>query len=57
MLDGRHHGEGKHDERDVAMPTMPGSGFIMVKPKLILGCLETVLDCPAVAFDAGKCLD
>ena len=25
MLDGSHHGEGEHDERDVTMPAMPGS--------------------------------
>ena len=28
MLDGSHHGEGEHDERDVTMPAVPGSGFV-----------------------------
>ena len=26
MLDGSHHGEGEHDERDVTMPAVPGFG-------------------------------
>jgi hypothetical protein len=30
MLDGSHHGEGEHDERDVTMPAMPGSGFVVL---------------------------
>ena len=57
MLDGSHHGEGEHDERDVAMPAMPGSGFVVVEPELIFCCLEAVLDCPTVPFDADKCFD
>ena len=57
MLDGSHHGEGEHDERDVTMPAMPRSGFVVVEPKLVFGCLEAVLDRPAVAFDADKCFD
>ena len=36
------------------MPSMPGSGFIMVEAKLVLGCLETVLDSPAVALNADE---
>ena len=57
MLDGSHHGEGEHDERDVTMPAMPGSRFVVVKPELVFGCLEAVFDRPAVAFDADKCRD
>ena len=57
MLDGSHHGEGEYDERDVTMPAMPGSGFVVVEPELVFGCLEAVFDRPAVAFDADKCLD
>ena len=57
MLDDSHHGEGEHDERDVTMPAVPGSGFVVVKPELVFGCLEAVFDRPAVAFDADKCLD
>ena len=36
MLDGSHHGEGEHDERDVTMPGMPGSGFVVVEPDSFL---------------------
>ena len=57
MLDGSHHGKGEHDERDVTMPAVPGSGFVVVEPELVLGSLKAVLDRPAVAFDADKCLD
>ena len=57
MLDGSHHGEGEHDERDVTMPAVPGSGFVVVEPELVFGCLETVFDRPAVSFDVDKCLD
>ena len=44
MLDGSHHGEGEHDERDVTMPAVPGSGFVVVEPELVFGCLEAVFD-------------
>jgi len=57
MLDGSHHGKYEHDERDVTMPAVPGSGFVVVEPELVLGSLKAVLDRPAVAFDADKCLD
>ena len=56
MLDGSHHGEGEHDERDVTMPAMPRSGFVVVEPELVLGCLEAVLDRPAMALDADQVL-
>src|SRR6476659_5829125 len=46
MLDGSHHGEGEHDERDVTMPAVPGSGFVVVEPELGFGCLEAILDRP-----------
>ena len=37
MLDGSHHGKGEHDERDVTMPAVPGSGFVVVEPELVFG--------------------
>src|ERR1700688_3426318 len=57
MLDGGHHGEGEHDERDVTMPAVPGSGFVVVEPELVFGCLEAILDRPAMALDADQGLD
>ena len=57
MLNGSHHGEGEDDERDMAMPAMPGSGFVVIAPELVFCCLEAVLDCPAMAFDADQRLD
>ena len=57
MLDGSHHGEAEHDERDVTMPAVPGSGFVVVEPELVFGCLEAILDRPAMALDADQGLD
>ena len=37
MPDWRHHGEGEHDKRDMAMPAMPGAGLVMVESQFILG--------------------
>src|SRR5207342_2768428 len=39
----------------MTMPAMPGSGFVVIEPELVFGCLEAVFDRPAVAFDADKC--
>ena len=57
MLDGSPHGEGEHDERDVTMPAMPRSGFVVVEPKLVFAVSKLSSIAPAVAFDADKCLD
>src|SRR6516162_3878597 len=57
MWDGSHHGEGEHAERDVTMPAVPGSGFVVVEPELVFGCLEAILDRPAMALDADQGLD
>src|SRR5208283_2872307 len=53
MLDGSHHGEGEHDERDVTMPAVPGSGFVVVEPELVFGRLEAILDRPGL--DRSPC--
>ena len=50
MADGGGHGEGEHDQGDVAMPAVPGAGLVVVEAELVLGGLEAVLDGPAVAF-------
>ena len=57
MPDGRHHGEGQHDERDVAMPAMPGARFVVVEPQLVLRGCKAVLDGPAAALDLDQRLD
>jgi hypothetical protein len=54
VSDRRHHGEGQHDQRDVTMPSVPGAGFVVVKPQLVLGGFEAVLDRPAVSFDCHQ---
>ena len=57
MSDHRHHGEGKHHQRNVAMPAVPGSALIVIEPELILCGLETVLDRPPMAFDRHQRFD
>src|SRR6516162_6912644 len=50
MTDDSHHGEGEHDEGDVAVPAMPGAGLVMIEAEFILGSLKTILDSPAMTF-------
>ena len=57
MPDRGHHGEGEHDERDVAMPAMPGAGLVMIEAQFILGRLETILDRPAMSLDRDQGFD
>ena len=57
MTDRGQHGEGEHDQRDVTMPTVPGAGFVMIKPEFVRRCLEAILDRPAMAFDLDQGLD
>ena len=57
MLDGGHHGEGKHDEGDMTMPTMPRPGLVVIETELVLGSLEAVLDRPTAALNADERVD
>ena len=50
MADDSHHGEGEHDEGDVAVPAMPGAGLVMIEAEFILGGFKTILDSPAMTF-------
>ena len=51
LADDRQHGEGQHDQRDVAVPAVPAAGLVVVQPELGLGGLERVLDRPAPPLD------
>jgi len=51
MTDDGHHGEGEHDEGDMPVPAMPGTGFVVIEAEFVLGGFEAVLDGPAMAFD------
>ena len=57
MTDGGHNGKSQHDERDVAVPAMPRSGFVMIKTKFVLGSLEAVFNGPTTAFNLDQCLN
>src|SRR3981189_633926 len=48
MADHRHHGEGEHHHRYVAMPAVTGSALVVIEPELVFGGLETVLDPAAI---------
>lgn len=57
MADYRQQSEGNHDQADVPVPTVPGTGFIVSEPEFGLGRLERVLDAPTPSFDADQGLD
>ena len=50
MADDSHHGEGEHDEADMAAPAMPGASFVVIEAEFVLGSLKTILDSPAMTF-------
>ena len=54
MPDRGHHGESQHDERDVAVPSVPRTGLVVVEAKFVFCGLEAVFDGPAMAFDADE---
>lgn len=41
----------------MAVPAVPGPGFVMVEPEFVFGGLESVLDRPAMALDLGQDFD
>ena len=57
IADRGQHGEGCHDERDVAIPTVPGAGLVVVEAKLVPGGPEAVLDRPAMALGLHERVD
>ena len=57
MTDGGHDTIGEHDQRDVPVPAVPGTGFVVVEAEFVLGGLETFLDPPTRAFYADQCGD
>ena len=57
VADRRHHGESEHDERDMAVPAVPGPGFVMVESEFVFGGLESILDGPAMTLDLDQDFD
>ena len=41
----------------MAVPAMPGAGFVVIEAELVLGGFEAVLDGPAVPFNDNERLD
>src|SRR5947207_15704273 len=57
MADHRHHCEGEHHQRNVAMPPMPRPALVVIEPELVFRGLKTVLDRPPMAFDRHQRFD
>ena len=57
VSDGGHHGKGEHDQRHMAVPAMPGAGFVVIEPQLVLGGLKAVFNRPAMPFNRHETLD
>src|SRR6202008_1295183 len=57
MADHRHHSEGEHHKRNVAIPPMPRSALVVIESELIFRSLKTVLDRPPMALDRHQCFD
>jgi hypothetical protein len=57
MADYRHHGEGEHHKRNVAIPPMPGSALVVIESELVFRGLKTVLDRPPMALDRHQRFD
>ena len=57
MADHSGHGKGKHDQRDMTVPTMPRTRFVMVEAEFILRRFKTVFDRPPVALDPSEGFD
>lgn len=49
MPDDGRHGEGQHDQGNMAVPAVPRARLVVIEAKRVLRGLETVLDRPAVA--------
>ena len=56
MTDRCHHGEGQHDQRDMTVPPVPGSGLIVIETKFVFGGFEAIFDGPAAAFYCNQLL-
>ena len=52
-----HHGKGEHDQRDGAVPPMPGPRLVVGQPELRFGRLERVLDGPTPALNRHQRAD
>ena len=54
MTNDGHHGECEHDQRDMAVPTVPRAAFVVIEAEFVLGGFEAVLDGPAMAFNQDQ---
>jgi hypothetical protein len=48
VTDRRQHGKRQHHQRDMAVPTMPGTGLVMVETEFGLRRLKAILNRPAL---------
>ncbi len=52
-----HHGEGEHDERYVAPPSMKGARLVVIEAEFVLRGFETIFDRPPMPFDFRQRFD
>lgn len=57
MAYGGHHRIGEHDQRDMPVPTMPRSCFVVIEAEFVLSGLKPFLDPPAGSFDLDQGID
>jgi hypothetical protein len=54
LAEADHYDERQHDQGHMPPPAVPGAGFIVVEPKLVLGALETVVNDRTAALDLDQ---
>src|SRR3954469_24236498 len=43
-----------HDERDVPVPAVPGTGLVVIETEFVFGRLDAVLNGPALSFHSDQ---
>ena len=57
MTGDRENSKSQHHQRNMSVPTVPGSGLIVIQAEFVLGGLEGVLNRSAVPFNRDKDFD
>jgi hypothetical protein len=51
-----HRCEGQHDKRDMAMPSMPGTGLVVIEAQFVFCGFESVLDSPGIMAQSPQAI-
>lgn len=55
LADDGRHGEGRHDQGNMAVPAVPRADLVVIEAGCVIRGLDPVLDRPSVAFDPHQC--